>query len=90
MAVEELSTQAYDIMGFGGYGQRYLSAETAVATEHFCAITVLTDASLTYTNDSPGGDASQTTLALTAGITIYGDMTALDVVSGSVMAYLIE
>lgn len=79
----------YQKATIGGFGQRVLGVETSVAGENFVAFTVLADASVSWTNVTPkGGDASQTTVTLLAGTTIYGEMTTIIVASGSLIAYL--
>lgn len=79
----------YQRATIGGFGQRLLGVETSAAGENFVAFTVLADAVVSWTNVNPiGGDASQTSVTLTAGTTIYGNMTTIIVASGSLMAYL--
>ena len=74
---------------FGQFGLRVLTGN-AIADERFVAIQVVEDAvisaTLTAYNDEIG-DASITSLALTAGTVIYGRFTALQVASGKVIAY---
>jgi hypothetical protein len=74
---------------FGQFGLRVLTGNANPA-EDFVAIQVLEDAVISATlvaYDNQIGDASITSLALTAGTVIYGRFTALQVASGRIIAY---
>lgn len=79
-----------NIASFGQFGIRVLTTNATVG-ETFIAIQVLEDAviSSTLTANEVGeiGDASITSLALTAGTVIYGRFIDLQVASGKVIAY---
>jgi hypothetical protein len=82
-------TQTYQNLAFGAYGFRLLTAsETSLSGEHFGALQVVADAVITATSNCTGGDASVTSLSLTAGTTIFGDWSDVTVASGTVMGYL--
>ena len=78
---------------FGQFGIRILTTN-AIASEEFVAIQALQDSTISATcvpyvtqKGNVIGDASVTSLALTAGTIIYGRFTALQVASGKVIAY---
>ena len=74
----------------GQNGFRYLvvaDAETA-ADEEYCALQALTDSAVTATV-APGDSDGDTSIDLTipAGVAIYGAFTAVDLSSGTLIAY---
>ena len=75
---------------FGQFGLRVLTTN-ATAGETFVAIQVITDAvisaDLNANENAEIGDASITSLSLTAGTVIYGRFVNLQVASGKVIAY---
>ena len=75
---------------FGQFGLRVLTTN-ATAGETFVAIQVITDAvistDLNANESDERGDASITSLSLTAGTVIYGRFVNLQVASGKVIAY---
>ena len=71
----------------GYYGERLLTGSSAVG-DYFVGFYVITDATISWVNDTPYGDASQTSLAIPAGMSIVGDMTTVVVASGSILAKL--
>lgn len=75
---------------FGQFGLRVLTTN-ATAGETFVAIQVLEDAVISATlnanENAEIGDASITSLSLTAGTVIYGRFMNLQVASGKVIAY---
>jgi hypothetical protein len=76
-------------LSFGDNGLRYLAAgSTSTAGESFGAIQVITAATISCDIDAPSGDASISSLALPGGTIIYGNFDDINVVSGSVIAYL--
>ena len=69
----------------GHFGERLLTG-SSVADEYFVGFYVITDATISWTNDTPYGDASQSSVAMLAGMVIVGDMTDIVVASGSILA----
>ena len=69
----------------GYYGERLLTGSSAVG-DYFVGFYVITDATISWTNDTPYGDASQSSVAMLAGMVIVGDMTDIVVASGSILA----
>ena len=74
----------------GQNGFRYLvvgDSETA-ADEEYCALQALTEAAVTATVE-PGDSDGDTSIDLTipAGVVIYGAFTAVDLTSGTLIAY---
>jgi hypothetical protein len=76
-------------LSFGDKGLRLLNASsTSVTDEHFAAIFALEDAVITTTCNTTGGDASLTSLSLSAGFVIYGNFDDITVTSGKIIGYL--
>lgn len=83
------SESGENIMSFGGLGPEVITA-TATATNHYGALTALEASVVSFTNNMPHGDASMSSLAVPAGITLVGDMSAVVVASGTMYGYLKE
>jgi len=89
MANELKYTSIFQEMSFGDFGMRILSSgETSIEGEFFGAIQVVADCSVSFSNNTNGGDSSITNLALSAGQIIYGNITNVIVASGKIIAYL--
>ena len=89
MANELKYTSIFQEMAFGDFGMRIISSgETSIEGEFFGAIQVVADCSISFSNNTEGGDSSITNLALSAGQIIYGNITSVVVASGKLIAYL--
>jgi len=82
-----------DYESLGQYGAEYISNTTAGTNKNYCAITMLEDTTfttLTASNWSAGSTGSiYTTSAVTypKGLTIFGTFTAVQLLTGKVIAY---
>lgn len=89
MANELKYTSIFQELAFGDFGMRILSSgETSIEGEFFGALQVVSDCSISFTNNTTGGDTSITNLALSAGQIIYGNITNVTVASGKLIAYI--
>ena len=89
MATNLFYNEDYNKASFGFQGMRQLSSgETSAGGEKFLAIQVVSDAQIDFTSAGTGGDTTITNLNLEAGMTIYGNLTAITVDSGKIIAYL--
>ena len=76
-------------LSFGDNGLRIIPASgTSIAGESFCAIQAVEASTISCDIDTTGGDASITSLALSAGSIIYGNFDDVSVASGKVICYL--
>ena len=76
-------------LSFGDNGLRIIPASgTSIAGESFCAIQAIEASTISCDIDAAAGDASITSLALTAGSIIYGNFDDVDCASGKVICYL--
>jgi hypothetical protein len=77
----------------GAYGAEYISNTTAVTSKNYCAITMLEDTTfttLTASNWSIGSAGSLytgSTITYPKGLTIFGTFTAVQLLTGKVIAY---
>ena len=77
-------------LGLGSAGSTVLVAATAEQTGSFCAVTVI--AAATFTTLTAEDSAHPSTsdfsgVTIPAGVTIYGRWTAIELATGSVVAY---
>ena len=78
--------QDFNASSFGEYGFRIVaSGFSQPAGETYRAITFIEDSTITTTTDA--GQAI-TSIAFTAGLTIYGRFNTISVASGRVVAYI--
>jgi hypothetical protein len=71
---------------YGEHGAVYENGTNAVAGE-FCAITVIAEATFSALTWSEQSGDNLTSVAIPAGTTIYGQITAFTLSGGSVLAY---
>jgi hypothetical protein len=77
----------------GAYGAEYISNTTAGTSKNYCAITMLEDTTfttLTTSNWSAGSTGSLytgSTITYPKGLTIFGTFTAVQLLTGKVIAY---
>ena len=89
MASNLYSTSEFQKLSFGDKGLRIVAASaTSVAGESFCAIQAIESSTISCDVDTIGGDTSITSLALGAGVVIYGNFDDVAVASGKVVCYL--
>ena len=89
MASNLYSTSEFQKLSFGDKGLRIVAASaTSVAGENFCAIQAVETSTISCDVDTIGGDTSITSLALGAGVVIYGNFDDVAVASGKVVCYL--
>lgn len=89
MAEKTSTSSAADYRGltFGQVGSRYIvDTETGESGEIYKAITALADTVVTLTQNK--GDTTLTSLPIPAGVTVYGRFTAIQMVSGGILAYI--
>lgn len=81
-----------NLISFGQYGHRFLdTAETSVSGEVFAVVEADEDGtSINYTSNADHGDSGNTGYAMYAGKRLYGKITDITVVSGSVTCYIKE
>ena len=83
------SASEFQKLSFGDKGLRVLaSGSTSVVGENFCAIQSLESSVISCDIDTVGGDALITSLALGAGVVIYGNFDDITVTSGKIISYL--
>jgi len=76
-------------LSFGDNGLRIIAASgTSIGGENFCAIQAVEASTISCDIDAAGGDASITSLALTAGTIIVGNFDDVSVASGKIICYL--
>ena len=87
MAYENVNaTPNFQRQVLGQKGFRYLTGSASgTAGEHYRAITVIDDATISLTSES--GD-NLSSVAVPAGITIYGLFSAVSTSAGTVIAYI--
>lgn len=87
MAYENVSSPVnFQRQVLGQKGFRLISAGGAgTAGEHYRAITVLDDATITLTADAGDGITSA---AIPTGVTIYGLFDSISVTAGKIIAYI--
>ena len=89
MASNLYRTSEFQKLSFGDKGLRIIAASaTSVAGENFCAIQAIESSTISCDVDTIGGDTSITSLALAAGVVIYGNFDDVAVASGKVVCYL--
>ena len=89
MATDLYYSGDFQSAAFGHKGLRILgSGETSAGGENFLAIQVGADAQVDFTSSASAGDTTVTNLELEAGFIMYGDLTAITVDSGKIIAYL--
>ena len=76
-------------LSLGSAGSKVLVAATAEQTGSFCSITALSDTTFTTLTPEDAFHPSEANYNMTipAGVTIYGRWTAIELASGSVVAY---
>ena len=76
-------------LGLGSAGSTVLVAATAEQTGSFCAVTVIAAATFTTLTPEDAFHPSEVNYNMTipAGVTIYGRWTAIELATGSVVAY---
>ena len=71
----------------GHYGERRLQGtDTSPANEYYIGFYVVADSVLTWKNDTPYGDSTQTSITLKAGSTMVGYMYDIEMTSGDILA----
>lgn len=76
-----------DSQFFGAKGVEYETGTTALTAKNYYAITTLTDTVFaTLTNSLASGDAI-TGITIPAGVTLYGNFTAVTLTSGAIAGY---
>ena len=92
MATKQLySANHFHRMSFGDFGFRYLSSSgtnTSPSGERYCYIESLSNTTLSFTNNTVGGDTDVDDLILKDFHTIRGDFSDITVTHGSCIAYL--
>jgi len=89
MASDLYYSSEFQKLSFGDKGLRIISASgTSTAGENFCAIQAIETSTISCDIDTTGGDTSITSLAIGAGIIIYGNFDDVSVASGKVICYL--
>lgn len=92
MATKQLySANHFHRMSFGDFGFRVLSSsgtDTSVTGERFCYIESLANSTISFTNNTTGGDTDIDDLTLKDFHCIKGDFSDITVTSGTVLAYL--
>jgi len=89
MASNLYQTSEFQKLSFGDKGLRIIAASsTSIAGENFCAIQAIEGSTISCDVDTVGGDASITSLALAAGVVLYGNFDDVAVASGKVVCYL--
>ena len=88
MASNLYSTSEFQKLSFGDKGRIVAASATSVAGENFCAIQAIEASTISCDVDTIGGDTSITSLALGAGVVIYGNFDDVAVASGKVVCYL--
>ena len=87
MAYENVNaTPNFQRQVLGQKGFRYLSGSASgTSGEHYRAITVLDDATLTVTSESGDG---LTSIDVPAGVSIYGLFKTVSISAGKILAYI--
>lgn len=92
MATKQLySANHYHRMSFGDYGFRYFTSNgsnTSPSGENYCLIKSLDNTTISFTNNTPGGDTTVTDLVLKDFHSIKGDISDITVSHGKCIAYL--
>ena len=89
MASNLYQTIEFQKLSFGDKGLRIIAASaTSLAGENFCAIQAIESSTISCDIDTIGGDTSISSLALAAGVVIYGNFDDVAVASGKVVCYL--
>lgn len=89
MATNLFFNEDYNKASFGFKGMRVLSSgQTSAGGENFVSIQVVSDAQIDFTSSAGAGDSTVTNLNIEAGMIIYGNITAITVDSGKIIAYL--
>ena len=89
MSEKTSTASAVDYRGlsFGQLGSRYLvDTDAGTSGEIYKAITAVSATVITLTQNK--GDTTITSLPLSVGVTVYGRFTAIQMVSGGVIAYI--
>jgi hypothetical protein len=92
MATKQLySANHFHRMEFGDFGFRFLSSSgtsTSPSGERYCLVESLDNTTISFTNNTSGGDASIVDLVLKDFHSIKGDITDITVSHGKCIAYL--
>jgi hypothetical protein len=92
MATKQLySANLFHRMSFGDFGLRYLDSgngNTSPSGERYCYIESLDNTTISFTNNTPGGDTTVTDLVLKDFHNIRGDFSDITVTHGKCIAYL--
>lgn len=92
MATKQLySANHFHRMQFGDFGFRFLNSggtNTSPSGERYCLIESLDNTTISFTNNTNGGDTTVTNLVLKDFHSIKGDISDITVTHGKCIAYL--